>query len=284
MRPVLAGHQAHLDTGPLSDKHLVTVTRHDGTVKRLTDLDADISAGGNTYIGGFVNVGAMTWEIGQNPFTIDADFVVSAASPINEGEVIAGHYQGATVEIALVNFDDPTQSTPLATGFVGDVSHDDAGNFTFDIVGLWSVASLLRMRTITTGCQTWLGHPTWCKVNVAGEFTHTVAVASVIDSGAITISGDFDPRAAADDTWYTHGAGKWLTGANAGWSFAIRKWTASGAIVEFWGPMRGAVQIGDTLDVHVGCDKTYKMNHERFNNLSHFQGFPHAGPRPQGRR
>ena len=281
MRTVSAGHQAHLDSGVLSDKHLVTVTRHDGTVKRLTDLDADISAGGNTYTGGFVSVGAMTWEIGRNPFTIDIDFVVSAASPIDEAEVIAGFYQGATVEIALVNFDDPSQSTPLATGFLGDVAYDDAGNFTFDVVGLWSVASLLRMRTITPGCQTWLGHPTWCQVDVAGAFTNTVTVASVVDAGSITVTG-FDARAAADDTWYAHGAGKWLTGANAGWSFAVRKWTASGAILDFWGPMRVAVQVGDTAALHVGCDLTHTMCYARFNNLSHFQGFPHSGPKPQG--
>lgn len=284
MRTVPAGHQAHLDTGALSDKHLVTVTRHDGVVKRLTDLDDDIPVGGNTFTGGFVTVGAMAWELGNAPFTIDIDFVISEASPLNEVEVIAGYYQGATVEIALVNFDDPSQSTPLATGFIGDVAYDDAGNFTFDVVGLWTVATLLRMRTITTDCQTWLGHPVWCKVNVAGEFTHTVTVDSVVDNWTIRISGGFDARAAADNTWYTHGGGKWITGANTGWSFAIRKWTASSATIEFWGPMRGAVQVGDTLDVHVGCDGTYTMNHERFDNMKHFQGFPHAGPKPYGWR
>ena len=281
MRTISAAHQAHLDSGSLSDKHLVTVTRHDGTVKRLTDLDADIVAGGDTFTGGFLTVGAMTWEIGRNPFTIDIDFVVSDASPIAAADVIAGYYQGATVEIALVNFDDPTQSTALATGFIGDIAYDDAGSYRFDVVGLWSVAALLRMRTVTPGCQTWLGHPLWCQVDVAGQFTHTVTVASVIDSRKITITG-FDARAAADDTWYPQGAGKWLTGANTGWSFAVRKWTASGAVLEFWGPMRGTVQAGDTASLHVGCDLTHTMCQARFDNLAHFQGFPHSGPKPQG--
>ena len=281
MRTVAAAHQTHLDSGSLSDAHLVTVTRHDGTVKRLTDLDADIVAGGKTFIGGFVNVGAMTWDVGNDPFTIDIDFVVSDTSPIAKADVIAGFYQGATVSIMLVNYDDPTQSTPLVTGFIGDISYDDAGNFSVDVIGLWSVARLLRMRTVTPGCQTWLGHPVWCQVDVVGSFTHTVTVASVIDTTSITITG-FDSRAAADDTWYPQGAGKWLTGSNAGWSFAVRKWTSSGAVLDFWGPMRGVVQVGDTASLHVGCDLTHTMCFERFDNLSHFQGFPHSGPNPQG--
>lgn len=279
MRTVPAAHQTHLDTGALSDKHLVTVTRHDGTVKRLTDLDAEIVAGGFTYTGGFLNVGAMTWETGPSPFTIDIDFLVSDGSPIAEADVIAGYYQGATVEISLVNFDDPTQSTALATGFIGDIAYDDAGNFRFDVVGLWSVAALLRMRTVTPGCQTWLGHPVWCQVNVAGLFTNTVTVASVIDSRSISISG---ASGSAVDEWYTHGAGKWLTGINTGWSFAVRKWTAAGAVLSFWGPMRGTVAVGDTASLHVGCDLTHVMCNSRFNNLLHFQGFPHSGPKPQG--
>ena len=280
MRTISAGHQAHLDSGSLSDKHLVTVTRHDGTVKRLTDLDADIAAGGNSFTGGFLTVGAMTWETGRNPFTIDLDIVVADASPISAADVIAGYYQGATVEISLVNFDDPTQSTPLATGFIGDIAYDDAGNFKFDIVGLWSVASLLRMRSITPACQTWLGHPVWCQVDVEGSFTDTVTVASVIDPSSVTITGA--AAGAAADDWYTQGAGKWLTGANAGWSFAVRKWTASGSVLDFWGPMRAAVAVGDTASLHVGCDLTHSMCNTRFDNLAHFQGFPHSGPKPQG--
>lgn len=347
MRTVPGAHQAHLDGGVLTDKHLVKITRRDGTIKRLTDLDVDIEvAADGTYTGGFATVHSLTWGINSEPASMDADILVGGSSPLSESDVVTGYYNDATVEVSLVNWADPTQKTPLFIGYIGDIAYDDAGGFKFQFDGLWSRATMMRMRTVGPNCDTELGHPTWCKVPIrpaddqratayalgdhvrhssdgsitgyqnimfeatgagttgasAPSWNYTVGatttdgsvtwtareawirhatVASVISSRNISITVT-EPRAV--DDWFSLGAGKWYSGNNAGNSFSIRKWEASGSVLAMWEKPRGDVQVGDLMEIYAGCNLTLEHCRDKFANLEHFMGFPQLVDLPQGGR
>lgn len=345
MRTVPAAHQTHLDTGSLSDKHLVKITRRDGTVKRLTDLDVDIVvAGDGTYTGGFCTVNSVTWGMNSEASSLDADVLVGDLSPLNESEVVSGYYSDATVEVSLVNWADPTQRTPLFIGFIGDIAYDDARGFRFQFDGLWARAAMMRMRTVGPNCDTEVGHPTWCKMpirpaddlrstayalgahvrhssdgsipgyqnrmfeaTVAGTtgagapaWNYTVG-ATTVDGGvtwtareawirhatvasllsvrhvSITVT---EPRAV--NNWFALGAGKWHSGNNTGQSFSIRKWVAAGAELYLWERPRGAMQVGDLMEIYAGCNLTLTHCRDKFANARRFMGFPQLIDLPRG--
>lgn len=345
MKTVPAAHQTHLDSGVLTDKHLLKITRRDGTVQRLTDLDADIAvAADGTYTGGFLTVHAVTWGLNSEAASLDADILVGGSSPLSEAEVIAGYYDDAEVTLSLVNWADPTQATALFSGFIGDISHDDAGGFKFAFDGLWARASMLRMRTVGPNCDTELGHPTWCKVPVrpaddqrstayalgdhvrhssdataagyqdrmfectttgtsgAGAPAWDYTVGNTTADGTVvwtareawtrfaTVSAVLDlrrfalaitePRAV--DGWFRRGAGKWIAGNNAGQVFDVRKWVQAGSEMYLRAKPRGAVQVGDQLELHVGCDLTLTTCRDRFANQRRFMGFWKVVDKPQG--
>lgn len=352
MRTIAAGFQTLLDARTGKFAHIVRVTRKDGTVVRLTDAPADVVVSGDgTYVAkpGVV-VGDITKGSGGDSDSIDINIPIGGASnPITKAAVIAGYYDHATIEIEVLDYSDPTAGTvPISIAMIGDIQYDDAGQARFDIVGLWGLAIMLRMRTFGPGCGTELGHPTWCKIPVlpddvardtayalgdtarfsddgtvsgygnvhfecttagttaatAPTFDYTVGntttdgtvvwtarngwtrhavIASVINSLAFAVTVT-EPKAV--DDWFTRGAGKFAEGSaggnNQNKAFDIRKWTQSTSRVDLWAPMPGTVQVGDALEIHAGCQLTLADCRDKFDNLLHFQGFPHLPDVPFG--
>ncbi len=97
------------------------------------------------------------------------------------------------------------------------------------------------------------------------------AVTGVTDNGIFT-STDGNAVFIADH--FTHGRVTWLTGNNIGLKQEITDHTAAGVFTLFE-DMYFDIQVGDTFDAFVGCDKHVLTGcRDKFNNVFNYGGFP----------
>lgn len=92
-------------------------------------------------------------------------------------------------------------------------------------------------------------------------------VTTVVDQQNFKISYT-EPRAL--DGWFTNGEVTFLTGNNAGRSLEIKAWVNATALVTLFLPFQGTIQVGDTMTIYPGCDKTnFGANgcKNKFNNI-----------------
>lgn len=106
-----------------------------------------------------------------------------------------------------------------------------------------------------------------CALNRA-DFTEQLAVSAAATPGSIPIAS---AKAAG---YYDLGKVTFTSGANAGLSRTIKQFKDGNLILAY--PLDAVPEVGDTLDVMPGCDKTRAMCQAKFDNLVHFRGFPYV--------
>lgn len=74
------------------------------------------------------------------------------------------------------------------------------------------------------------------------------------------------------DFWFTHGAIRMTSGANAGLSRQIRLYTSADDRVELWQAFPATVANGDAFEVHPGCDHTFAGGCTTFANTKRYGG------------
>lgn len=110
----------------------------------------------------------------------------------------------------------------------------------------------------TDGTAVWQAGTPW---EVLGTVT------TVVDQQNFEISFT-EPRAV--DGWFNNGEVTFLTGNNAGRSLEVKAWVNATALVTLFLPFQGTIQVGDTLTIYAGCDKTLQGTNgckAKFNNV-----------------
>lgn len=102
--------------------------------------------------------------------------------------------------------------------------------------------------------RSWVSHAVVATVTSNGDFTLTLS------------------EARAADGWFELGAIKWLAGNNAGTYNQVRVWTQSTARVQTWSTAQKTVQVGDSLEIIPGCDKTFATCLAKFDNTINNRG------------
>lgn len=102
----------------------------------------------------------------------------------------------------------------------------------------------------TVGATTSDGTAVWTSLQ---PWMVLATVAAVTDQQNFKITYT---EARAVDGWFTDGEVTFLTGNNAGRSLEIKNWVNATAIVTLFLPFSGTIQVGDTLTIYPGCDKT----------------------------
>ena len=122
MRTVPPALAAHLATGVTTLCHGWRLTRRDGLVMGFTDHDRTLVFDGTTFLAasGFSASGREE-EQGLASATSEVTGGFSAES-ITQADLAAGLYDGARVELFLVNWADPTQRLRLKVEEVGEVT------------------------------------------------------------------------------------------------------------------------------------------------------------------
>lgn len=182
---------------------------------------------------------------------------------ISAADLAAGRFDGARVEIGLVDWNNLDRAT-LYRGEIGEVA-EEAGRFDAELRSAKALLELdLIPRTAPT-CRAQFCGP-GCTLSAA-RFTHEALVAAVdFDANSVRFSGGPGWAAMRD------GSLRWLDGPQAGLSMQVTSADEDGLVLDV--ALDPALQPGTCALLRQGCDHTLATCHERFANSVNFQGEP----------
>lgn len=246
------------------------VTRGDGTVLGFTEHDRDLSFAGLTYraASGFQTSDAET----GSGLAVEASEIAGgfSSAAISEADLVAGRYDGARVEVFLVDWQHPERRMLLRVGEIGEVTR--AGDaFRAELRRLTHALDQVKGRIYGHRCDAVLGDAR-CGIDVAGTGLRAEGEAvAVIDERRVRVSG----LAGFGTRFFRYGVLTFVDGANAGLSADIEDHRKDGGTVTLWLPMPLQVKPGDRFTIVTGCDKSFATCGQKFSNQINFRGFPH---------
>lgn len=268
MKTVSPALAAALATGVTTLATCWRLTRRDGTVLGFTDHDRDLVHAGVTHRAatGFTASEAVARaDLSVGGLEVDGALV---AEVLTAADIEAGLYDGATVEIDLVDWSDPSRFLALRRGVVGEIARLD-GAFRAEIRSAAHALEATRGRVFQHRCDADLGDAR-CGVSITPR---AATVTAVRDRRRLVVSGLADVAEGRFD----RGAVTFTSGACAGRASEIRvhRVDAAGVELELWRAMSDPIAPGDGLTVAYGCDKLFETCRDRFANAEAFRGFPH---------
>lgn len=268
MRTIPEGLATHLAAGVTTLCHCWRLTRRDGAVLGFTDHDRALTFAGTEFLAasGFSASGREE-ETGLSAATSEVTGGFSSEA-ISEADLSAGLYDGARVELFLVNWANPAQRLRLKVEDVGEVTRA-GGEFRAELRGLTHRLSQPQGRVYARRCDAVLGDAR-CGVSLAGSaFRATGSVTAVTDESRLKVSG-LGGFAAG---FFRHGRLTFTGGALAGTVAEIDG--QDGAALRLWLPLAVLPAVGDAVTVTAGCDRSFSTCREKFANGKNFRGFPH---------
>ncbi|UXS23533.1 DUF2163 domain-containing protein [Agrobacterium tumefaciens] len=270
MKTIPAALAEHLKGDATSTCHCWKVTLKDGVTIGFTDHDEMIVFGGTSYLAasGFsasdsdseTGLGASAGEVAGG-FSSEA---------IAEDDLAAGRFDGARVELFLVNWQAPDQHMLLNMREIGEVTRA-GGAFRAELRSLAHRLGQPQGRVYGRRCDAALGDRR-CGVDLE-PFTGHGNVVAVDASGGLLVSG-LDAFA---DGFFSRGKLRFLAGLLAAKSFDLdgHERRDGGVHLSFWLPPEQLPSPGDIFSVTAGCDKSFTTCRAKFTNHLNFRGFPH---------
>jgi uncharacterized phage protein (TIGR02218 family) len=248
------------------------LTRRDGVVQGFTDHDCDIS------FSGVIFAAASGFDASETEATLGLSAgggEVSGALSSNvltEDDLANGVWDGASLEIWLVNWSAPDQRVLLDVATIGEVRRSEFA-FTAE---LRSAASYLDQETgllFQRLCSADLGDAR-CKVALtAPDF----ACNGTVLAGATQIAFVAALERAYQSAFFTGGTLNFTSGANTGATCQVKDHAVAGDTISFllWTPLAHPLARDDRFTVTAGCDKTLATCRHKFSNVANHRGFPH---------
>ena len=270
MKTIPAALAEHLKGDATSTCHCWKVTLKDGVTIGFTDHDEMIVFGGTSYLAasGFsasdsdseTGLGASAGEVAGG-FSSEA---------IAEDDLAAGRFDGARVELFLVNWQAPDQHMLLNMREIGEVTRA-GGAFRAELRSLAHRLGQPQGRVYGRRCDAALGDRR-CGVDLE-PFTGHGNVVAVDASGGLLVSG-LDAFA---DGFFSRGKLRFLAGLLAAKSFDLdgHERRDGGVHLSFWLLPEQLPSPGDIFSVTAGCDKSFTTCRAKFTNHLNFRGFPH---------
>jgi len=272
MKALSAGLETHLRSGTTTLCHCWKLTRRDGTAFGFTDHDRRVHFAGTDFeaAGGF---SASAIEASEGLAVDNLDVMGALVSGrLTEGDLAAGLYDDAEIEIWRVNWQNASERVLLRKGNLGEVTR--AGqSFTAEVRGLAHRLGQPTGRLYQYACDAVLGDEA-CGVNLnAGAYKGTGMVSAAAERRVIEASG----LGGFAEGWFQRGVLSFTSGANAGREGQVKLHTKRGgiAVFELWAPLPGEIAPGDAFTVTAGCDKQFTTCRAKFANGVNFRGFPH---------
>lgn len=270
MKNIPADLAAHLAGGITTTCHCWKVTLRDGRIVGFTEHDQPLSFGGVNYMAASGFQAAETESetgLAANSGEVAGGFSNEA---ITEADLVAGHYDGAKVELYLVNWQQPQQNLLLNVREVGEVTRAGA----FFQAELRSVAHRLGQpqgRVYGRRCDAALGDAR-CGKSLAG-LQGQGTVISADENGRLTVSG----LGGFANGFFSLGSLTFTSGKYARKVIDLdRHMLEDGlCILQLWLPLSPSPDEGDTFRVTAGCDKSFVSCKAKFANHLNFRGFPH---------
>lgn len=272
MRTIDPDLAAHLKGDATTTCHAWRVTRRDGAVLGFTEHDVDLTFAGTDFLAASGFSASGTEEGAGLPAATSEVTGGFSSEAIDEADLRRGLYDGARVEVFLVNWAAPGQHLLLKVQEIGEVTRS-AGEFRAELRSFAHRLNQPQGRLYNRRCDATLGDGR-CGVDLAqGAFRREGAVASVVDATRIVISG----LAQFADGLFRYGVLEFLDGPNAGERLDIEAHSVAGETVELtlWLPLMRAPEAGDAVLMTAGCDKAFATCRTKFANQQNFRGFPH---------
>jgi uncharacterized phage protein (TIGR02218 family) len=246
--------------------------RKDGTVVGFTDHDGDLVFDELTYAAasGFTAT-SIEDQLGLAVSNLDAEGAL-LSDALTEDDLYAGRWDGATITIWLVNWQDVSQRVVLRAGFLGEVSRGTVA-FTAELRGLTAPLDQAAGRVFQRRCAWELGDAR-CTVDLTADGRHGNGTVTQVIGAFDFVAGGLDAISAGV---FTRGKLVWTSGVNEGLAVEIKSHSVGiGATrLSLFLPMGDAMVMGDTFTITAGCDKGFATCRDRFSNAVNFGGFPH---------
>ena len=272
MKTLSPGLAAHLASGATTLATCWKLTRADGAAMGFTDHDRDLAFDGLTYeaAGGFTAT-ALENSSGLAVDNLDVAGALSSAR-IEEGDLAAGLYDDAEIEIWRVNWQAPDERVLLRKGNLGEVTRSGAA-FSAELRGLAHRLNQPVGRIFQYGCDADLGDAR-CGIALDADQFRGMGVVTSAEDDRIVIASGLDSFAAG---WFGRGKLVFSGGANQGAAMEVKAHALrpDGTRLELWRRMARTVAPGDTFIVTAGCDKQFATCRAKFANGVNFRGFPH---------
>ena len=243
------------------------VRRKDGAVLGFTEHARDLVFDGTTFeAAAGITASALESTNGLNVDNLDVTGALSSAR-LDEGDLAAGLYDDAEIEIWRVNWQDAEARVLMRKGNLGEVSRSGAA-FTAELRGLAHRLNQPTGRLYQYGCDADFADAR-CGLDAA-DWTAEGIVTGASGNREMTSEG-LDGFAAGH---FTRGLITFTSGANEGASMEVKA-HASGGTLELWRAMARDIAPGNTFTVTAGCDKQFETCRLKFANRENFRGFPH---------
>jgi uncharacterized phage protein (TIGR02218 family) len=266
MRQIPEPMAAALGRGVTTFARCWTVTRRDGQKLGFTDHDGDLAVGGVTHRA----ASGMTASAAEATLGLSVDGLEVAGAldddGITDADLARGAYDGASVELSLVDWSDPTSRVILFTGTLGAVTRE-RGAFTAELRSLTHALAQPRGRLYQRACDASLGDGR-CKVDLTLPVHRAEGVVDAILGVRGFVSSALEER----ESVFERGRLVWASGANSGAACEVRR--HAGASVELAEAPAMPIAEGDAFTVTAGCDKGFSTCRDRFDNILNFRGFP----------
>ena len=267
MRNIPAALASHLSTEVTTLAVCFAVRRRDGVRLGFTTADQELAVDGVRYLPG---AGLTPSNIAASrQMNVDDMEVVGVLSAhnITDGDLRAGLYDFAEVEIFLINWVAPGDGrVKLMSGWLGETTLKN-GAFVAEVRGLAQALQQTFGEVYSPECRADLGDAR-CRADLSAvTVIASVAAAGTTRSFTATALG-------VADGWYDYGVLRWLTGANAGRRIEVKR--QLGNVIELYDAMPATPGVGDVYSLAAGCDKRFATCKTKFANAANFRGEPHV--------
>lgn len=243
------------------------ITRRDGTVFRIADAQGTISAASQTWtpVKG-LTFSSVEHTLGGEMPSMGIDLAHSDGGVFDSADINNGFFDGASVELYVVNRASPSVLGLLFVGTIQPIEYGINGKATFDIRGYAAKAMGNFVQVYSAMCRTDL-FSVLCGLD-PDDFDRTATVASIVDRFNFTISGISSPAA---DNVLNQG----VVVTDTGFAFEVGKWVQATNTITAYLPCSHLINVSDGLTLYPGCDKRHATCVGTFNNSLNFQGEPH---------
>ncbi|THV14201.1 DUF2163 domain-containing protein [Rhizobium rhizophilum] len=265
---------AHVATGETTLCRAWRVTCRDGFRLGFTEHDQKLTFDGTQF------------EPGTGFAATEASAASGLAAPgaevrggfssdaITEADLAAGRYDGARVELFLVNWQAAQEQHALmSVQEMGEVSRAGPG-FSAELRSFAHRLQQPEGRIYNRRCDADLGDGR-CRVDMgAANRRVTGTIAEVLSADRLTVSG----LPALTDGHFRLGHLRFDEGLLSGKRLAIEESGAAAddlVTLRLWLPLEARPNPGDAVTLTVGCDKSFSTCRAKFANQLNFRGFPH---------
>ena len=243
------------------------ITRTDGTVLRFAESDTDITVSGDTFqVVPGLQVSAVKHTVNGEMPSCQIVAVHENGGTINSADLDTGLFDGADVQLYVVDRLNLTRKGLLFSGSIATISYDVENQVVFDVKGPAVSAKILMTQKFSPMCRTDL-FSILCGLNPA-SFDVASTVDTVVNAFNFTVTGSL----AQADGYFNQG----VVVTADGTSFEIASWSQSTQTITTYLPCNRILTAGLGLTMYPGCDKTMGVNGcPKFSNQLNFQGEPH---------